>query len=141
MRQVCLPPLRATAQNHLLSPPRAPLEMNWTEGCAARFLFISQVGQRTGHNVTGSQTDKRRGTRDRVSCRTTQGVEQGRGHLSLVFSTNRINKYGTQWFCHGLARPLSTKGHKTAGLESSLYSPLLRSWGGGPRPMDHALGR
>ena len=62
------------------------------------------------------------------------GGGAGEGHLSLVFSTNRINKYGTQWFCHGLARPLSTKGHKTAGLESSLYSPLLRSWGGGPGP-------
>lgn len=28
VRQVCLPPLRATVLNHLLSQPRAPLEMN-----------------------------------------------------------------------------------------------------------------
>lgn len=71
-----------------------------------------------------------------------QGTGPGRGGLSLVFSTNRINKYGTQCFCHRLAQPLSTNGHKTAGIENSLYSLLAVELGLGVQaPLDHALGK
>lgn len=103
--------------------------------------FISQVGQRISHNVTGSQTDGPIHGQSVMLRYAGGGVGEG-GVLSLVFSTNRINKYGTQCFCHRLAQPLSTNGHKTVGLESSLYSPQAMELGGWAQaPLDHALGR
>lgn len=38
MRQFCLPPLQATALNRLLSPLRAPLEMNLDCGLCCQIL-------------------------------------------------------------------------------------------------------